>query len=422
MLSPIINAQIISMVDQKTLYVKNTSSNVCKISLVNKNGNKERSTYIMPGKACTFPFKFTSSNLQRFSIVKEYDVTCYREDIKIITQKFKKWKCIKERNQMQEAILRGLDQYFLDGAVSNVIDRTKMALDLINGKDLDQWTLDFGIMLAEDKLIEDMDDRLTKSLAAAAFSLKGMLLESGQKKLNDQMDRCISKLKKKKHQREEFQLKNRFKKYPTYEFEIEATIPVFNLYSYLGSQNPNYGEYIKLSRPFMVRIVQSWRKFNGKGNSYIPIAFGQTPFMYLNDSSSAFPSQTGYTFNHIDLGVGYNLKIGRKLGINLSGEIGMRVNFLNTYNYVSDNSGTIESATPINSFKYSDLNLLLGVGFSIDLHIFSLIGRYHMMPILRDKNKNLLTKTSAHIIQVGVSIPIFRKNKFYPSLRTKKKS
>ena len=413
-----IYSQELRVVNQSTLGVINNLGNYYKFSVISPSGIKQ-SFHLAPGESQTVDFNFSKRNIKRYYVLVSYDVVSYNNDLKTIKNEFESREKARQNSIIFEGILRAVDQYFNDGNFFGFVDKSKLLIDLVNGKNLDAWAEDVATNVVEDAVIDKLDKKEAKSAAAAAFKLKELFQEQRyadlDRRTNESLSRLAGGITYKKNIDQEISYFN------SYKLLAEVGISVKNNYTFLKSQSPSQFDLKEGYYSYSIRLINYWNSRNRKGNSYFPVGFSQSPIFYKNiQPDSVYPFGTAIRFTHLDILYGYNYRIfGKNANLSLFFEGGVRGNLISKYKYQTDTQGGISNVElQENGLVYGDnlalnINPMLSLGLNLDLNYINFSIRGVSTVSVHNTDKDTYSNLSASSFHVGIGLPLIKKNKFY---------
>ncbi len=409
-----LKAQQISVIDQNSISITNNYNHTHKFELRNGNNSLIKTILLDPKEKNTINLQLSKGVVKTHKIIAKYDVQSYKRDLALVKRNFEYREEVRRNQAKWGAALRFLDQQFNNGNFFKGYDNIKLVVDKINGKGWQEWGKDLAQNLGEGAVIDAIDNRTGKGLAAAAFKLKELFIEGSYPDLDRYVNNSLNRLNNGFMQ--SIPLKNRVNSNLKSKIEIEGDYLLNPEYIYLRSENLTYSTPSDLI-PFSGRMNLHWYKSKkaSDGNSYFTVAYTQSPIMYQITPDEVFTRNLGLAFQHIDAGFGYNYHIGKKreLGLNLFFELSARANFRTTYS-LEMNGDTATNFQEVKSREYDGFSPQINGGISIDLKVIKLIGRYEYTPDVynRDTGK-FITKVNIKNINVGVAIPLVKKYSFY---------
>ncbi len=405
------HSQTVKLLDKQRISITNNSSDYLNFVLINeRTGLVIDSAHIYPGGNSEFkmPEKLTRHSVEKYSFVSVYDLNSYYYRMRLIEREFNRLEKERRKWAVLELVARGLDAYYFDGMLFNVIDGGKIALDALNGKPLEEWGTDLAVFAAESKFIDKLDSREAKAVASMGLALANVCKEARYPHLENAAINALQLISSPKSQKT-YHLKDRITFYVRDEVFVSAAYPVYGKYRFLEAEDLKYTGFGDGPAPFDLQL-NYWRK--DKSAAYFPsLSVMRTPVLYSTNADTIFTSGNALQYLNTSLGLGIVARYSG-LTLRLGGYAGMLSETAYTYQIEGDKLLNLKSGET-NYFKTFNFNYRAGLSY--DFGWVKLMADYAGFLPMKEKDAggNDIRILKGNFISVGLGVDLMRRWRGY---------
>lgn len=377
---------------------------------IEKDGERLFENVILQSGA-ELPLKLKSrpKNVESTRIIFEYDLSCYNMDMK---KRYREFRIQALKNLILKAWLVGLDEYFFDGKISQILDFGNEILSFSEKKEAEEILKQVLKQYAESQLdpTSEIENREKRAAVIGAMTLAKGFLELNDVARAKAMKSLVNQLGTRKVS----PFTQLMRKQNYNRLLVQGGIPIYNHYNFNGNEIQDYGNYKNTIQPFFSRIIFKSRPIQRQGklsaNFIVGFEYSESPFAFQSPIDSFSTSGIGHSFIHYGGSLGVDIrKEKRNSCIGLYIEGGGLTSKSEEYEYAL--VGGIHELENSGKLIEEDTRSYFAINPYVEFKGVSIFARWYA--VLVSQEEVATSKLDYDQLIIGVSIPLIVQRRYH---------